>query len=384
MVSTTVLKRLAAAALLIALAACSSNDEKEKPAKLTKFDAEVTIKRQWSQGVGGTHNKYLNGMRPVLRDGVIYAASGKGRVSAFNADSGKRLWRAKVNRGLSGGVGFGGSQVYVGDVEGRFFALNASDGIQQWQVNLSSEVLSAASGDEQRVVVQTKDGNVVMLSADTGEQQWEYQTQTPPLTNYGTSSPLLIRDVAIIGTADGKVLALDADSGSLLWENRISNPRGRSELEKLSDVDGEIAVDGQVLYATSYQGKAVALSRSRGTELGSQNSSSLHGPAVSGSRAFVVEEGDYVRGLRSPGLQPLWENDQLTLRSLSAPAVVAGYVAVGDAKGYLHLLDPSDGRFVGRKKVDGSGIRVPMIGSGDRLYIQDHGGTLTCYQVAPK
>ena len=334
--------------------------------------------------MGGAQNKYLTGMRPVLRNGVIYAASGKGRVSAFNADNGKRLWRAKLAKGLSGGVGHGGSQVYVGDIEGRFYALNASDGIQQWQVNLNSEILSAASGDDQRVAVQTKDGFVYMLAADSGEQLWKYETQSPPLTNYGTSSPLLVRDMVVIGTADGKVVALNAESGGFEWENRIANPRGRTELEKLSDVDGEIVADGEVLYASAYQGATVALSRSRGTQLGSQKGSSYHGPAVSGSQVFVVEEGDYVRALRATGMQQLWENDQLKLRGLNAPAVVAGYVAVADAAGYLHLMDARDGHFVGRKKVDGSGVRVPMIGSGDRLYIQDHSGGLSCYQVTPK
>ncbi|MCV6604975.1 MAG: PQQ-binding-like beta-propeller repeat protein, partial [Porticoccaceae bacterium] len=238
---------------------------------------------------------------------------------------------------------FGGSQVYVGDIEGRFYALNASDGIQQWQVSLKSEILSAASGDDQRVVVQTKNGIIYMLSADSGEQLWEYKTLTPILTNYGTSSPLLAGGLVIIGTADGKIVALRADTGAFQWESRIANPRGRTELEKLSDVDGEIVIDGQVLYATSYQGTAVALSRSRGAKLGSQKSSSFHGPAISGSRVFVVEEGDYVRALRGTGMQPLWENDQLKQRVLNAPAVVAGYVAVADAAGYLHLLHPDDG-----------------------------------------
>ncbi|MGS2724591.1 outer membrane protein assembly factor BamB [Porticoccus sp. GXU_MW_L64] len=384
MQATTLLKFLATAIMFSLLTACSSKEEKEQPAKLVKFPQEVTIKRLWSQSVGGAHNKYLTGMRPVLRNGVIYAASGKGRVSAFSSDSGKRLWRAKLDKGLSGGVGFGGSQVYVGDIEGRVYALNASDGIQQWQVSLKSEVLSAASGDSERVAVQTKDGFVYMLSAENGEELWQYKTQTPPLTNYGTSSPLLIGDMVVVGTADGQVVALNADTGSRLWESRISNPRGRTELEKLSDVDGVIAVDGQVLYATSYQGTAVALSRSRGSQLGSQKSSSYHGPAVSGSQVFVVEEGDYVRALRGTGMQPLWENDQLKLRGLSAPAVVAGYVAVADVEGYLHLMDSNDGHFVGRKKVDGSGVRVPMIGDGERIYIQDHGGGLSCYQVISK
>ena len=159
-------RRIVGSAVLLLLAACSSVDDKaNQPAELVDFDAEVTVKRLWSRGVGSADNEYLAGPRPIVRSGVVYAATGNGRVVALNADNGKRLWRSKLGKGLSGGVGLGGSQVYVGNLEGRLFALNAADGVQQWQAQLSSEILSAASGDRQRVAVQTKDGWLYMLDA---------------------------------------------------------------------------------------------------------------------------------------------------------------------------------------------------------------------------
>ena len=217
----------------------------------------------------------------------------------------------------------------------------------------------------------------------SGEELWKYQTQSSKtiLTNYGTSSPLLVRGMVIVASADGKVVSLDVERGSPIWEQRVATPRGRSELDKLSDIDGEMVLDGEVLYVASYQGSAMAMSRSVGRPIWQQKSSSYHGPAVAGNRVYLVEERDSVRALRGGGGQQLWENDQLRLRKLTAPVAIAGYVAVADGDGYLHVLDGSDGRFVGRKKVDGSGVLVPMASDGETLYVQDHDGTLSAYRI---
>ena len=381
----TTVKRSISVVTLLLLVACSSTKGKDdQPAELVKFDAEVTIKRIWSSGVGGVFNEYMAGPRPVVHNGVVYAATGNGKVVAVNADTGKRLWKAKLNKGLSGGVGIGGSQVYVGNIDGQLFALNMADGIQQWQAQLSSEVLSSAAGNDDAVAVQTNDGKLYMLDADTGEELWKHTTESPPLTNNGTSSPLLAKDMVLAASADGKVVSLSAMNGSMRWEQRISAPRGHTELDKLRDIDGELVLDGEVLYVTSYQGAAMALSRSNGGVLWEQKSSSIHGPAVTDSRVFLVEDHDYVRALRSSGGQQLWESDQLKLRKLTAPVAIGDYMAVADISGYLHILDATDGHIVGRKKVDGSGVRVPMATDGKTLYVQDHDGTLSAYRLTAK
>ena len=383
----TAVKRSIGVATLLLLAACSSTKDKDdQPAKLAKFDAEVAIKREWRVNVGSADNKYLAGPRPVVRDGVIYAAAGNGRITAVKADSGKRLWKARVNKGLSGGVGLGNSQLYVGDTEGRLFAFNAADGIQQWQVGLGGEILSAPAGGNNRVAVQTKDGWVYMLDASTGEEQWKYriQNEETTLTNNGTSAPVLAKGMVIAASANGKVYAVDAERGSTRWERQVSSPRGSTELEKLSDIDGEMILDSDILYVTSYQGSVMALSRSSGVPLWDQTSSSIHGPAIAGSRLIVVEDRDYVVARRSNGGAPLWENNKFKLRGLTAPITVGDYVAVADNSGYLHIISAEDGRIVGRKKVNGSGVRVPMSTDGKLLYVQDHGGTLTAFRIVAK
>jgi outer membrane protein assembly factor BamB len=53
-------------------------------------------------------------------------------------------------------------------------------------------------------------------------------------------------------------------------------------------------------------------------------------------------------------------------------------------EGYLHLLSQSDGRVVGRRKVDGDGIRVAPVVAGDLLIVFGNGGKLVAYRVEAK
>jgi outer membrane protein assembly factor BamB len=56
-------------------------------------------------------------------------------------------------------------------------------------------------------------------------------------------------------------------------------------------------------------------------------------------------------------------------------------VAIGDEEGYVHLLSQVDGRFVGRTKVDGDGVRARMLNQGNTLYVYGNSGKLVALRV---
>lgn len=369
------------------LAGCSwfggddEDDTELKPAELERFTEEVKLKKLWSTDVGSGKSEYLARLRPALSGGVIFAADGEGRVTALDAANGKRRWRVDLDTGLSGGVGVGGGQVLVGNREGELFALNMDDGVRLWRAQLSSEVLSPAASDGEIVVVQSEDGRLYGLNSNTGEEKWRFESETPVLTLYGTSTPLITRRMVIAAFANGKVVGVDVSQGTQMWENRLTVPRGRTELDRLIDIDGELLLEGEILYVTGYRGAVAALSRSTGRTIWSQEGSSYLGPALGGDRVYVVEDQDKVRALRSNGGQELWTNEGLFLRRLTAPVAIGDYVAVADAEGYLHVLASEDGRFVGRTKVDGSGVSVPIASDGQTLYVLDNDSSITAYRI---
>lgn len=366
--------------------AFDDNDDEEidnEPKDLESIEATVNIKKVWRKSVGSSDDVYQPTLHPAVGGGVVYAASNKGRISAWPVVKGKRLWRTDLDLSLTGGVGLGAGLVAVGTAKGELVALDAETGEERWRVTLSSEVLSAPAAQGDLLVAQTLDGKVYGLSVATGEEVWRYTVEVPVLSLRGTAAPLVTSRMVITGFANGKLVALNASTGTLLWEAKLATGEGKSELERMVDVNSPILAN-ELVYATSYQGRAGAFSRGTGRELWAQDSSSYHPPAFGSGRLFVADTESRVLRLRSSGGRAEWTNTDLLRRGLTPPLVVGDYVLVADSKGYLHALSQADGSIVGRVKVDGDGVAVGMVTDGTTLFVQDKDDDLTAYQLIAK
>ena len=357
------------------------DDAAIEPAELVKFQAEVDIKRQWSVKIGSGTREYWAGLKPTASRSAIFAAGSEGNVLAVNKDTGKRLWAIDLETAISGGVGYGSGMVMVGTIDGIVYALDEDNGSTVWTAQVSTEILASPKTNGKVVVVQTVDNKLFALDANSGEELWQHDGDAPILSVRGTSEALVTDNMVLSGFDSGKLIAFNSSNGSLVWEARIALPKGRTELERMVDIDGQPLLVGDVIYAVTYQGRLGALSRGTGRSLWFQDSSSHSSPAHSDGQIFVTEEQDTVRAFKAGSGQVVWSNEQLFLRRVTGPAKLAGTMAVADAEGFLHLLDPSDGHFVGRTKVDGSGVSAPMLSLGDSLIVQSNSGTLSAYRI---
>jgi len=359
-----------------------TDDEGERiaPAVLQSFQPEVQFTKLWSNHTVGEYNAVNGGIQPAMLNGLVYLADSEGKVAAIDAASGEDRWEVELDVAIGGGVGVGGDLVLVGSLEGDVFALDAATGEQRWHAYVTSEVLAAPGTNGDMVVVQSQDGRLAGLDAENGEQRWIFESDVPVLTMRGTTSPQVGYDLVIATFANGKVYALNPRTGSQVWENRVAIPQGRTELERMVDIDSQPVQVGEVVYVASYQGRIGALARSTGKGIWYQDTSTTRDLAYSLEQIYLIQKNDAVEALRASSGQQLWLNDQLTYRQLSSPTVFGGYLVVGDAEGYVHVLSLTDGRFVARNRV-GDGVSAPMLSHGGVLYVQDNGGGLTAFSI---
>jgi len=376
------MKRLLLAAMSVALVACSSNDDIEQmPAELVDFDSRIELDVLWSDNVGaGADGRYML-LNPAVFGERLYATDSEGQVTAYNRQDGDDLWETELDLPVSGGVGASAEQVLVGTYTGKVVALATADGSELWRAQLSSEVLSAPQTNGQVVVVQANDGNLFGLNATDGKQLWLYDNAIPALTLRGTAQPLLVDSVVYAGFASGKILALNAADGTLMWEQRVGVAKGRSELERVVDVDGAPILVDDILYSASYQGRLVAVNRSTGRGIWSIDESTHTDLAAGNGHIYLVNADGFVRAYDAISGELVWENDQLLRRRLGAPQTFGNYLAVGDFEGYLHIFDQSSGEFVARRKVDSEGLRAPMQSADGVLYVQGNGAELEAIVV---
>jgi outer membrane protein assembly factor BamB len=385
--------RAAGTLLLAVLAGCSTvsgwfdsddGEDLQAPAELVDIDEQLRARRLWSVGVGNGQGKGLYRLQPVIAGDRIYAAAADGEVRAVDRERGRTLWKVDLEHGLSGGVGYDGGVLFLGGSDGEVLALDADSGEQRWLSRVSGEVLAPPQGDGKVVIVQTYDGKLYGLDYASGERLWNFDSNVPVLTIRGTSTPILSDGVAFAGFANGRVYAFNANTGALLWEARVAIPQGRSEIERIVDVDGTMAILGPELYVASYQGRVAALDVRTGRKIWQRNISSFNGVSQGFGNVYVAEEAGTVTAYLRNGQGIRWQQEALAWRGLSRPIPVSSYLAVADFEGYVHLLSQVDGEMLARLRPDSDGVRADMLSDGSTLYVFGNSGKLQAYDISAR
>jgi len=370
--------------ILPLLAGCSmfgAKDNADPPAELVEFEPSLKIETLWETSVGGMEGQYL-GIRPAVWQERLFVADSEGRVEALDRENGERLWRVDLDVPISGGPGVADGLVLVGTSEAELIALDAETGEQRWRRRVSSEVLSSPAGASGVVVVRCIDDRITGINAATGEVRWNYTQTVPVLTLRGNSSPIVHNGRVIVGFANGKMIGLALDSGKRIWESVIATAHGRSELERVVDLDADPVLVEGVVYGAGFQSELAAVSESTGIILWKREMSSYAGLDADWRQVYVTDAQDHVWALDANNGATLWQQKQLHARRLSAPAIVSfDYLVVGDLEGYLHWLAAEDGRMLAREKVGGGAIRIKPLVVDDVVYVLSEHGRLAALRA---
>ncbi len=349
------LRGLGVLGLGAALAACSTLPSPVlPPTPLTSIKTPVSVQNVWSlQSGNGVGGNYLR-LAPIIVAGRGYVSDVRGQLEAFDVKTGKRLWQVQLHVPVTGGVGYAEGRLLLGTRRGTVLALSPTNGKVLWRAQVSSEVLAPPVGADGTVVVRTIDGKLFALNANNGKQRWSYDRGVPVLSLRGTSAPVIHDGIVISGFDDGRLSALTLNDGTVLWVTAVAIPSGRTELNRMVDIDGTPVVKGDTVYVTSYHGRVAALQLASGRMLWARNLSSYLGLAVGDKKVYISDASGHVWALDRFTGATLWKQDKLTRRYLTAPTLYQGDVVVGDYAGYLHFLSRVDGRRVSRVRINGT------------------------------
>lgn len=375
---------VAAATALLILLGCDNDKEVDPPAELTKITNTRDVRRVWSTGLGGDAERLRLALKPVVAEGRVYAASHDGEVMALSADTGKRAWMVKTKLPLSAGPEVGGGLVVLGSSEGDLIALDSTNGAQRWRRAIASEILAQPLVVNDVVVIRTVDGHVEGLSVADGKTRWAVDEQVPKLTLRGTAPPVLAGDRLIAGFDNGKVLAIDPRSGEVMWDTIVNAPHGRTELERLADIDSPARVAGDDVFVVGFQGRIAMLARDSGQIWWARDASSYRGFTMDEQNLYLTNSDSVVIAMRRTDGAVLWEMNTLRRRGLTAPAIDGDSLVVGDFEGYLHWLDKATGAIVAREKADGDRITNAAIAGDNGVFVQTDSGKLLAYRSAAR
>ncbi len=375
-----------------AVTACSSKE------KLVLPDVQNSIspKKVWQSKVGKGVAHYESGLKPLIRDNRVYAASREGLVEAKNLSNGRTLWRFDLrNEGkpslfsrfnsdtarIAGGISYSGNKLFLGTEDGEVFALDAETGQLVWRVPVKGEVLASPAAAEGLVVAATAAGTIIALDQETGEQRWVFEDEQPALTIRGVSEPVIESGGVIYGSGTGRVGVLIADRGFQAWEEPIAVSQGTTDLSRLVDVDAKPIVVAGTLYSIAYNGELVAMELRSGRQLWKRDYASFRNMAISGNILYVVDATGGIYAIDRRNGSEVWGQQGLRRHFLTAPTVYKDYLVVGDVKGNLHWLNRESGDFVARQSMDGSGFYREAVANDDYILVTSRNGELVLLQV---
>lgn len=366
----------------LTLTACGKNDTVKvdnKPAKLVKLEQQQKqLSLVADYNVSAVHKAQALRLRIESEQGIDFVINPKGIVTAYKGKS--RLWETKVSkRGLSAGVEVAEGVVAVANLKGELFALDANNGQILWRAELGSSVLAPSLIQMGRVITITNDGTVYAHDVKSGQQLWAYKLPHNQFGLRGQAAPISAdgRSVVVTGS-NGHIVVIDGVSGMAMIQRRVAVSDGRSEINRVIDIDGEPLLIGSLLITTSYQGQLTVTDLNQQRTLWSEDVSSRQSPASDQEKVYVSRSNGYLTAYDLVSGRVIWSNEQLANRKLSNPVLLDGYIIVGDLEGVLHIVNPESGDIIGRAKTKG-GVSYLYV-DDNKLYASTHKGEFSVWK----
>jgi outer membrane protein assembly factor BamB len=381
--------RILATLLLVGiLAGCQTvggwfgrGEPEQRPAELVEFEQRLNVERLWSVSTGAGINRSRPTFRPFFHDGEVWTGDHRGRVSAVNVETGRIAHRFDTDLALSSGPAVYDDVILLGTFDGELVALDRQTGARRWLARLSSEMLAYPVLHDGVVIARSIDGRVFGFDVADGTRMWIHDRSVPLLTVRGNSDPLARAGQVFIGYDDGTAVGLRVSDGGLLWEQRVSEPEGRTELDRLSDINGPMVVVGTDLYVVTYRGRMASLALESGRILWVKEVASHTGLSVFRTQLAAVDRDDAVWLVDRRNGSTLWRDERLARRGLTRPVFFNDYLVTVDSEGYMHWYELASGDFVARVRASRSAAVEAPIVIGETLYLLDEDGTLSAWRT---
>lgn len=372
------------ASMLSLLLACSTPDNSTPPAELTDIEKQEAVFERWTLDTGEGVDKSFFNLQPWVRGDKVYTIDTRGVIHQVDARSGDADWEFETGMPSIAGLSGNDNSLLATSREGQLARYDFNNGSLQlrWQRRLLSEIRSPAIVSDEQVLVRSVDGKLTALKHEDGEIMWTVSRRVPALSLTGNSHPLVNGDLVISGFDNGKLVAFDRENGSTVWETTVGSPTGRTEIERLVDLDGQFILKDGVIYVSSFQGNLAAITLNSGQTIWSRKFSSFQSMDADAEAIYLTDDNSHVWSIDRRTGSAFWKQDVLNARKLTAPRLLGERLVVADLEGYVHFLDKVDGRLRSRTQTNGNRYIAPPVVVGSAAIVLDQTGQLTALSLS--
>ncbi len=350
------------------------------PTEIKPYEKKASIELIWENKVGDND---VNDLNLIFSEEFVIAATSDGSLRKMQITTGETIWEKEISKEIMMGVG-GDFENILFVTENSYLWCLDSEGNAIWKIFIDGEVLTTPVINNKKVYVRLANYEILQIDLKQGDIDWRYIHASPPLSFNGIS-PLTFSDGAIYGGfGAGKLVAVHQKSGAFIWEANVSQIKGETDIDRLTDVLSKPIINNSEVYAVSTSGDLTSIDRRSASILWTRKISSFNNIAFDGFDIYLTHKSDSVYSLDSKkNGKTNWRNADLQYRRLTNPIIIGNYIAVGDFDGYLHLLNSETGVVEGRAQITSDvpiGKNIHAIGNNKILGI-DLGGNVFYIQV---
>lgn len=304
---------------------------------------------------------------PIVADSTVFAADADGNIVALTLETGRELWKKRMDTGFMASPAWSEGVLYLGDLDGVVRAMDPKTGDEKWQFNAEREIDAGANFFKDQVLITSQSGSLIALGRDAGNLLWKYETE-----DQLQCGPTLAGNLTFLGGCDQHLHIVDVGTGRPVQDKiPIEAPTGSTPT----------FVDSTVL-VPNYQGQIWAFSapsleliwKFEDSQLASEFKNSVaaaHGVVVaaSGNRRFF--------GLDLKTGKLLWHHT-LRRRVEGSPVIAERQVAIAGSDGRIGLYDLMTGKEQWSFELKGSFLGSPAISDGKLIVASDR-GEITCF-----
>jgi outer membrane protein assembly factor BamB len=350
----------------------------------------------WRTNIGASSGKRNRNLAsPIVGAGHVFTMDNKGRVAAFNANTGKQQWKTgtapKVDRDgafLGGGLAFEDDRVFATGGYAEVVALNATTGKILWRAPVDAPIHSAPTVIGGRVFAVTVDNQTVALAATTGKILWTYSGATDPTILLGGATPAVDGGVVLAAYTSGEIAALRVDTGTSLWSDTVVAARRTEAAASLPDVAANPVIDRGRVYAVGHSGILVAIDLRTGQRVWDAPIAGIDQPWIAGDFLFALTLDAEVACIDVRSGHIVWvtqvqrfknEKDKKGRIVWTGPALASDRLIIVGSNGEALSLSPYTGAVLSRLKL-AAPATLPPVFAQRTMYLLNDAGELTAYR----
>lgn len=363
--------------------------------RLSHLSLGQNLTRLWSVNIGsGNDRKHRITSDPIIANGQIFTLDAQSRVVA-HSPIGAGVWvrdltpvNEKNGEATGGGLAYADGVLYATTGFGELTAMQASDGQVLWTQKLAAPVVAAPTVIGDRVYVVSRDNRAWAIKTKNGRIDWQQQSTQTDSGIIGGASPAAAGRSVILPFSSGEMISALTRNGLRVWSVAVSGSRRGQARSNIGDISSDPVVTTSRVYAANQAGRITAVARRDGERLWTANEGAYSPVLPVDNSVFLVSDAGQLIRLDARTGEPFWAVDLPFYKKAKTrrdsythfgPVLAGGRLIVASSDGGLRSFDPVSGDLLSIVDIPSGAASQPAI-VDNVLYVLSQNGQLHAFK----